>query len=36
MVIGDAAGLTDPVTGEGIYSACYSASLAVRGDHRRD
>jgi flavin-dependent dehydrogenase len=30
MAVGDAAGLVDPVTGEGLYYAIRSADLAVR------
>ncbi|WP_141304123.1 NAD(P)/FAD-dependent oxidoreductase [Moorella sp. E306M] len=29
LVVGDAAGLADPFTGEGIYAALYSACLAA-------
>jgi len=29
LLLGDAAGLVDPFTGEGIYNACLSASLAA-------
>ncbi len=29
LLVGDAAGFVDPLSGEGIHMACYSASLAV-------
>ena len=32
LVVGDAAGLLDPVSGDGMYECFYSAKLATDGD----